>query len=66
LRYPLMAGRYEVNGMSVIVSRGAGTWGPRMRLWRPSEIIHVRLQSAAENHVSRVGRSRRIERPAGQ
>ncbi|MCJ7596519.1 MAG: metallophosphoesterase, partial [Desulfobacterales bacterium] len=40
-RYPLLEGRYEVNGMTVIVCRGTGTWGPRMRLWRPSEILSV-------------------------
>ena len=43
LRYPLLAGRYEVNGTTVIVSRGTGTWGPRMRLWRPGEILRVTL-----------------------
>jgi predicted MPP superfamily phosphohydrolase len=43
-RYPLLEGRYEVNGMTVIVCRGTGTWGPRMRLWRPSEILHVTLR----------------------
>ncbi|MCJ7440733.1 MAG: metallophosphoesterase [Thermoanaerobaculaceae bacterium] len=45
--YPLLGGRYEVDGMPVIVCRGTGTWGPRMRLWRPSEILRVRLQAAA-------------------
>jgi len=42
-RYPLLEGRYEVNGMMVIVSRGTGTWGPRMRLWSPGEILRVIL-----------------------
>lgn len=46
-RYPLLEGRYEVNGMPVIVCRGTGTWGPRMRLWRPGEILRVTLR--AEN-----------------
>ncbi|MFC1558057.1 metallophosphoesterase [candidate division KSB1 bacterium] len=41
--YPLFAGRYEVSGMIVIVSRGTGTWGPRMRLWHPGEIIRLKL-----------------------
>jgi predicted MPP superfamily phosphohydrolase len=45
--YPLLGGRYEVDGMPVIVCRGTGTWGPRMRLWRPSEILRVRLHAAA-------------------
>jgi len=47
LRFSLFAGRYEVGGMTVLVGRGAGTWGPRMRLWRPGEILRVRLRSAA-------------------
>ncbi len=42
--YPLFAGRYEVRGMTVIVSRGTGLWGPRMRLWRRGEIIEVTLR----------------------
>jgi predicted MPP superfamily phosphohydrolase len=43
-RYPLLEGRYEVNGMTVLVCRGTGTWGPRMRLWRPGEILRVTLR----------------------
>lgn len=46
LRYQFLGGRYEVGPMSVIVSRGAGTWGPRMRLWHPSEIVRIRLRAA--------------------
>lgn len=42
--YPLLGGRYEVSGMPVIVCRGTGTWGPRMRLWRPGEILRVTLR----------------------
>jgi predicted MPP superfamily phosphohydrolase len=45
LRYPLLAGRYEVDGMAAIVCRGTGTWGPRMRLWQPSEILRVKLRT---------------------
>lgn len=43
-RYPLLEGRYDVNGMTAIVCRGTGTWGPRMRLWHPGEILHVTLR----------------------
>ena len=46
MNYPLMGGRYEVAGMPVIVCRGTGTWGPRMRLWRPSEILRITLRAA--------------------
>ncbi len=43
LFYPLLEGRYEIDGMTVIVCRGTGTWGPRMRLWHPGEILRVTL-----------------------
>jgi predicted MPP superfamily phosphohydrolase len=43
--HPLLAGLHLVAGMPVIVSRGTGTWGPRMRLWRRSEIVKVTLHS---------------------
>jgi hypothetical protein len=42
--YPLVAGRYDVDGMTVIVGRGTGTWGPRMRLWHRGEILKVTLR----------------------
>jgi len=45
LSYPLLGGRYEIGRMPVIVCRGTGTWGPRMRLWRPSEILRIRLRA---------------------
>jgi predicted MPP superfamily phosphohydrolase len=44
LFYPLLERRYEVDGMTAIVCRGTGTWGPRMRLWRPGEILRVTLR----------------------
>jgi len=40
----LLAGWYEVDGMPIIVSRGTGTWGPRMRLWSPGEILRITLR----------------------
>jgi predicted MPP superfamily phosphohydrolase len=46
--FPLMSGRYQVDEMTVIVTRGAGTWGPRMRLWKPGEILRVTLRSAPQ------------------
>lgn len=42
--YPLLEGQYKVDGMAVIVCRGTGTWGPRMRLWRLGEILRVMLR----------------------
>jgi predicted MPP superfamily phosphohydrolase len=44
-RFPLFEGRYDLGGSTAIVSRGAGTWGPRMRLWKPAEILRVTLRS---------------------
>jgi uncharacterized protein len=46
LRYPLLDGRYTVDGMTVIVCRGTGTWGPRMRLWSPGSILRITLRRA--------------------
>jgi len=43
--YPVPAGRAQVEGMTLIVSRGTGTWGPRMRLWQRGEISCIRLRS---------------------
>jgi uncharacterized protein len=48
--YPLFQGEYKVDGMTVIVSRGAGTWGPRMRLWKPGEIVLVTLHTLTSVH----------------
>lgn len=38
-----LAGRYHENGTDLYVSRGAGTWGPAMRLFAPSEITIINL-----------------------
>lgn len=46
-RYPLVGGRYEIDGMTLVVSRGTGTWGPRMRLWTGGEISLLTLRSPA-------------------
>ena len=44
-RYLMLDGRRQVGDMSVIICRGTGTWGPRMRLWSPGEILHVTLRA---------------------
>ncbi|MBR4127189.1 MAG: metallophosphoesterase [Alphaproteobacteria bacterium] len=38
-----VAGLYDVNGMKLYVSRGAGEWGAPMRLFAPSEISVITL-----------------------
>ena len=45
--YPLVHGRYDVNGMTAIVCRGTGTWGPRMRLWGRGEILKIVLRTSS-------------------
>lgn len=40
-----LAGLYEVNGIKLYVSRGAGYWGPAMRLFAPSEITLIDLKA---------------------
>jgi predicted MPP superfamily phosphohydrolase len=44
--YPLIEGQYDVDGMTVLVCRGTGTWGPRMRLWQRGAILRITLQAA--------------------
>lgn len=53
IKYKFLNGRYDVNGMTLIVSRGAGTWGPPMRLWQPSEILRIKLRSPDSRGSSR-------------
>ena len=50
--YPLLEGQYEVDGMTIIVCRGTGTWGPRMRLWRPGEILRVTLYEKEREEIT--------------
>lgn len=38
-----LAGLYNVKDMNLYVSRGAGTWGPSMRLLAPAEITLIKL-----------------------
>jgi predicted MPP superfamily phosphohydrolase len=54
LRHRMIGGRYD----RVIVSRGAGTWGPRMRLWRPGEILRIRLRGGPAAARSETGAER--------
>lgn len=42
-----LAGTYRDNGVDIYVSRGAGYWGPPMRLLAPSEITHVTVRAFA-------------------
>jgi predicted MPP superfamily phosphohydrolase len=45
LRYPELVGRFAHDPMTLIISRGAGTWGPRMRLWQSGEIVLITVRA---------------------
>lgn len=45
LAHPVFSGRYLEGRSTVLVTRGTGTWGPRMRLWSPGEILRITLRS---------------------
>ncbi len=47
--YPFLEGRHTVAEMPVIVCRGTGSWGPRMRLWKRGEILRLTLRSTASD-----------------
>jgi predicted MPP superfamily phosphohydrolase len=42
--YPFIAGVRRVGAMTQVVCRGAGYWGPPMRLFAPSEIYRITLR----------------------
>ena len=45
LAFPIMSGRYRVKDMTAIVCRGTGTWGPRMRLFKRSELLRITVRA---------------------
>jgi hypothetical protein len=44
--FPQLVGEHKIGDMTLVISRGAGSWGPRMRLWQPGEILKLTLRSA--------------------
>ncbi|MEW6757715.1 MAG: metallophosphoesterase [Acidobacteriota bacterium] len=49
LAYPRLQGTYRVGSMTLVVSRGTGTWGPPMRLFRRGEIGILTLEPVRGN-----------------
>lgn len=45
LSFPIMSGRYRLQDMTAIVCRGTGTWGPRMRLFKRSELLRITVRA---------------------
>ena len=52
-RFPYLAGQHAIGPMTLLVSRGAGSWGPRMRLWQPGEIVRITLRAPRPATASR-------------
>jgi len=45
LRYPYIAGRYDLGkGSAIYTSRGTGTWGPPLRLLSPPEVTIITIE----------------------
>ena len=44
-QFPPLVGEHGFDDMTLVISHGAGSWGPRMRLWHPGEIHRIVLQS---------------------
>ena len=48
LMYPLYTGRHELpKGSTLYASRGAGTWGPPLRVLSPREVVLITLKPAS-------------------
>ncbi len=45
--FPHLSGVRRVGGMTQVVCRGAGRWGPPMRLFAPAEIYRITLRSGS-------------------
>jgi predicted MPP superfamily phosphohydrolase len=46
LQQPVVDGVHQVGGVTVVTSRGAGTWGPPVRVLADPEVVLVTLQPA--------------------
>ncbi|HSN53970.1 MAG TPA: metallophosphoesterase [Candidatus Sulfomarinibacteraceae bacterium] len=51
LQFPHLAGVRRVQAMTQVVCRGAGRWGPPMRLFAPSEIYRIVLRTADRDNT---------------
>jgi predicted MPP superfamily phosphohydrolase len=47
LQFPHLAGVRRVQAMTQVVCRGAGRWGPPMRLFAPAEIYRITVRAAS-------------------
>lgn len=54
--YPFLAGVRQIGEMTQVVCRGAGQWGPPIRLFAPSEIYRITLRSKGRRGEGEVAR----------
>jgi predicted MPP superfamily phosphohydrolase len=52
--YPRTPGLHEIGDSKLYVSRGAGTWGPPLRLGSPPEIVHITLRSPKQGEGAKI------------
>ena len=52
--YPRILGLHEIGDSKLYVSRGAGTWGPPLRLGSPPEIVHITLRSPKQGEGAKI------------
>ncbi len=48
LAYGVLTGVHRIGDMTLVISNGAGFWGPPMRIVAPPDVVEVTLRSAAE------------------
>jgi predicted MPP superfamily phosphohydrolase len=51
LEFPPVVGLHTFGDMTLVISRGAGSWGPRMRLWKAGEIVRLTLRSGQRSET---------------
>jgi predicted MPP superfamily phosphohydrolase len=51
IAYPHIYGRYREGGMTLIVTRGLGTWGPSARFPFPGEIVIINIRPGNEEDI---------------
>ena len=51
-RFPQLVGQHAIEDMALVISRGAGSWGPRMRLWQAGEIVRITLRAPRQPGAS--------------
>lgn len=58
-----LAGMYETKNGQLYVSRGSGQWGPQMRLFAPSEITVIRLNSVSHSLPTKISNIMKVKDP---